>query len=140
MMDCVPFSFFFTALEQRKICHPQKIKRLGLFRELLYLGHAQAQSAEDLTSDVPLVRCKENEIAFFDIEFCLQCGFFSVGKELHDGRLPFAAFHLDEGESFRSEKFCAFRQVIDLSDGEPAKPLALIALTTPPASMCCEKL
>ena len=60
-------------------------------------------------------------------------------EKLHDRRFPFAVLNFDEGETFRA---CSFAISVSSSAWPmviPAKPLALIAFTTPPASSAPRK-
>ena len=104
--------------------------------QLLHFGDAQTNAGRALRRRFPICRRRrECRSPSSILQFRSQRFLLRVAEEFHDRRFPFAVFHLDEGESFRAERFRDLGQFVDLADGEARRnPFALIAFTTPPAS------
>ena len=127
MMHGVPFVFFGAPLQERKIGHPEKIEfvRDVVAVSLLNFCDAQPDAAEHFAGDLPFVRRRRKCRSPSSIcNLVAQRFLLRLGKEFHDRRFPFAVLDLDEGESFRAERFRDRGQFVDLADGDAGEILS----------------
>ena len=119
MMAGIPAVLFAIKAEQRKFDDPEKIKLLRIYHELPLpfqnLGAIKANLAEDFASVQPLVGGEENQIAFLNRELGGERGFLGFAEKFHDGRFPFAAFDLNERETFRTKTLGVFGHGLNLA-------------------------
>src|SRR5262249_18365058 len=89
MVTRVPPVLLFIEAQQGKIDHPEEVEPIGRNRQLAlrpqYLGAIEPDFAENFTRREPLVCCKENKIAFLDLQTRLKRRFFRVTEKLHNG-------------------------------------------------------
>ena len=69
MVNSVPFVFRGVECHQWKVGDPQEIELLRIRGQLLHLGDAGADAAEDFARDLPFVGGEQDQIAFFDEQF-----------------------------------------------------------------------
>src|ERR1051326_1709192 len=103
MMAGVPAVLLFIETQQRKINHPQEIKTIARNSEtplrFQKLSAIEPNLAQNLAGGQPLIGCKQEQIAFFDLRFFGERRLFRFTEELYNRRFPFASFHFDESQS-----------------------------------------
>lgn len=89
--------------EQWEVNDPEEVQRGAAFGEFLHVGDLDAGAAEDVAGVIPGAGVEEDEVVFFDSEFCQEGLLFGFAEEFPEGGLVFEdAFgiplDLDEGE------------------------------------------
>ena len=117
---------------QREIDHPEELPVVGPDRELAALlqqrRRLEPDAAEDRAGLLPGRRRKEDHVAVRDPERGGQRGLLGLGEELDDGRLPFAALDLDEGEALRAEALRDLLEGLQLALGQVGEALGVEGL------------
>ena len=105
---------------QREIHHPQEIPLVvaessSLPSLLEHVGHIQADAAEHFAGVRHLSAPNKIRSPSSIPALLVSAAFLGVAEKLHDGRFPFAALDLDEGESLRAETLRGLRHGLDLA-------------------------